>query len=387
MGTKMAPNYAILFMDYIERKILSTCQTTPLVWWRYIDDIFFIWSRTRKELSSFQRFLNEFHPTIKFTFETSETSIDFLDTTIVKNEDSTLYSKIYNKPTNAFLYLHCQSCHPKHQKENIPFAQALRIRKICTKDLDFENEAIRLISRFLLRGYPEALLIKAINRARDTNREELLKKSATPKNHDLISFVIPNNPHNPPIGQIINKYSHILNNNPETDGIAKSRILITFTKPKSIRNILVKSDIRNTERENTGSRPCGKQCRICTFVKTSSTFSSTKNKRTFKITSLITCQTTCLIYLIQCKKCNKQYVGQTSNSLNTRMRAHLFDITHADENKPVSAHFASNNHNINDVTITGIATAPSDVNKRLRCEESWITILQMKSLWGLNLIS
>ena len=43
IGTKFAPPYAILFMGYLEDKILNSLVEKPLVWWRYIDDIFMIW--------------------------------------------------------------------------------------------------------------------------------------------------------------------------------------------------------------------------------------------------------------------------------------------------------------------------------------------------------
>ena len=42
IGTKFAPPYAILFMGYLEDKILNSFVEKPLVWWRYIDDIFMI---------------------------------------------------------------------------------------------------------------------------------------------------------------------------------------------------------------------------------------------------------------------------------------------------------------------------------------------------------
>ena len=43
MGTKCAPSYAIIFMSKLESEFLATRQLEPLVWWRYIDDIFMIW--------------------------------------------------------------------------------------------------------------------------------------------------------------------------------------------------------------------------------------------------------------------------------------------------------------------------------------------------------
>ena len=40
IGTKFAPPYACIFMDQIETKFLRTQNFQPMVWFRYIDDIF-----------------------------------------------------------------------------------------------------------------------------------------------------------------------------------------------------------------------------------------------------------------------------------------------------------------------------------------------------------
>ena len=39
---KFAPTYAITFMDKLERDFLKSQELTPLLWYRYIDDVFFI---------------------------------------------------------------------------------------------------------------------------------------------------------------------------------------------------------------------------------------------------------------------------------------------------------------------------------------------------------
>ena len=43
IGTKFAPPYAISFMADLEQKILNAFEEKPMISWRYIDDIFFIW--------------------------------------------------------------------------------------------------------------------------------------------------------------------------------------------------------------------------------------------------------------------------------------------------------------------------------------------------------
>ena len=78
IGTKFAPPYACLFIDKIETAFLETQELQPLVWFRYMDDIFFIWTHGEQELQAFLRSLNEFHTDIKFTYESSKESIAFL---------------------------------------------------------------------------------------------------------------------------------------------------------------------------------------------------------------------------------------------------------------------------------------------------------------------
>ena len=53
IGTKFAPPYACLFMDKFETSFLETQQLQPLVWFRYIDDIFFIWTHGEEEVKNF----------------------------------------------------------------------------------------------------------------------------------------------------------------------------------------------------------------------------------------------------------------------------------------------------------------------------------------------
>ena len=72
IGTKFAPPYACLFMDKIETAFLETQELQPLAWFRYIDDICFIWTHGEQELQTTSRSLNEFHTDIKFIYESSK---------------------------------------------------------------------------------------------------------------------------------------------------------------------------------------------------------------------------------------------------------------------------------------------------------------------------
>ena len=54
----------LFFMADIKEKMLDTFEKKPLIWWRYIDDIFFIWEHDEESLEIFIGQINMFHPTI-----------------------------------------------------------------------------------------------------------------------------------------------------------------------------------------------------------------------------------------------------------------------------------------------------------------------------------
>ena len=51
MGTALAPTYANLFMDRFETRALKGWDKQPLLWLRFIDDIFMIWNHGQEELN------------------------------------------------------------------------------------------------------------------------------------------------------------------------------------------------------------------------------------------------------------------------------------------------------------------------------------------------
>ena len=79
IGTKFAPPYAFIFMDQVETEFLKTQEHKPLVCFRYIDDVFFIWTQGKEMHSLFLEDLNTFHPNIKFSHEVNKESIRFFD--------------------------------------------------------------------------------------------------------------------------------------------------------------------------------------------------------------------------------------------------------------------------------------------------------------------
>ena len=70
-------------MDKVETDILESQKVNPMVWFRYIDDIFFIWTYGDLGLQRFLQELKKTHPNLKFTHESSKEKISFLDLSVV----------------------------------------------------------------------------------------------------------------------------------------------------------------------------------------------------------------------------------------------------------------------------------------------------------------
>ena len=158
IGTKFAPAYANLFMIQLEERLLDASADKPLVWMRFIDDVFFIWMHGEEKLKSFINLLNSSHETIKFTREQSRDSISFLDVKVTVGEGGVLSTDLFCKPTDTHKYLHKKSCHPWHTKKAIPYGQALRLRRICSEDRQFQDRVGELAGWLKDRGYKESLV-------------------------------------------------------------------------------------------------------------------------------------------------------------------------------------------------------------------------------------
>ena len=77
MGTRMAPNYAIIFMHSVKQEIIKNSKLKLRIWHHFIDDVFIIWTYGKDKLEDFLKYINGVHETIKFTAEYSTTEVAF----------------------------------------------------------------------------------------------------------------------------------------------------------------------------------------------------------------------------------------------------------------------------------------------------------------------
>ncbi|CAF4298322.1 unnamed protein product, partial [Adineta steineri] len=107
MGNPLAPIIADLWMQKMEDKLNRFSTNKPLIWLRYVDDIFCIFTIPKIKIDDFHSRINKWHPNLRFTLEVESNisySISFLDVLVTHNEDK-LVTSLYRKPTHTGLYM------------------------------------------------------------------------------------------------------------------------------------------------------------------------------------------------------------------------------------------------------------------------------------------
>ena len=178
MGTKIGPNYACLFVGYVERKMFEEYQgRKPALYKRYIDDVLGASSDTRQVLENFIHFCSTYHPALKYTFEISEASVPLLDLCVSISNNRVATTIHYKAKTLTTTSSILPPMHPTHCRNAIPFSQFLRLRRICSDDGDYDIKSAEMASFFEYRGYPRSLIAKRWQRAKEISRESAIRKS------------------------------------------------------------------------------------------------------------------------------------------------------------------------------------------------------------------
>ena len=162
-----------------------------------------VWTHGEDKLNNFITYLNNIHPTIKFTSEHSTTSIPFLDVNI-QLANTRIETDLFCKPTVKHQYLLHSSSHPFHTKRSIPYSLALRLRRICSTETSFDNRATELKNYLTKRRYKDNFVKEQIRRAKRISRNEALQEH-TPddtKKTNRDPFIITHSPALPNIHKI-----------------------------------------------------------------------------------------------------------------------------------------------------------------------------------------
>lgn len=374
MGKRFAPSLANIYLLDFDTKAMNGYKTKPLIFFRYLDDIFLLWPGDVASLIEYEKYLNSLIPDINIKLEYSHEKISFLDV-LVYIEEGKLKTKTFFKETDKHLLLHTGSFHPKHVFEGLVKSQLLRFKRL-SSTRDNYNQSSKILFKVLSnRGYNQSKL-------RHMQHEIWFQQES---NREKTPNILPIITDHGEFGNLIsNKYKNLIAN---SNCFSNYKIVKAHKTGKTLKNILVRSNIVNNENNpRHGYRTCGKlNCFTCKYHATDSkTFSSSKNNKIFNIRDSIYCNSTNIIYLITCTKCQTQYVGETERSLRDRMTDHRSKVKNK-QNTPIGIHFNLPGHSILNIKINPIEIVKSN-NKatRLTREKFWQEKLETCYPSGIN---
>lgn len=390
MGTKMAPTYANLTLGYLENKLYDSMNDNPSMrtyvekqWKRYLDDAYITWDNDFGDITSFAAKLNDLHPKITFTQEVDKEKIAFLDIKLIRRGNG-IITDIYHKTTDTFNYLPFKSCHPRHIKQNIPFTLARRIRMLCEDEETRKIRYTELAERMISKGFPSSVINKGIEKAEALTDDEI----NTPKNKDTddgIVAVSTHNPNNPSLEYIVKRNLNLLESSPRMGNIIrKKRVIFAKRQPPNLKGLLCRAAFASGQQTFTVSK-CGKNCETCKLIEDNNSTSITTTGKIFHVKCNMNCNTKNVIYLITCKGCKGQYVGETGNELKTRMTVHRQQIRDRKTRKlAVSEHIATCGGGKFSVFPLYKLRSEDTVERRIK-EEQFITMLKPVLNAGNNL--
>jgi hypothetical protein len=308
-------------------------------------------------------------------------SVTYLDLTIFEHEGQ-WHSKIYCKPTDVHAYLHPSSGHDAKVYRNIPFAVAGRLRRACSRLIDFHEEAKEYTDvHFARRDYPRSLLLEAFKQAENQSRAELLAPRPNRRPQKAMPFIFPYAAKSK-ADLAVKRNFKTLAADPTTAEVFTAPQMVCYRRGRTIKDVLVKADLQ-AYHEVAGCHKCTNS--LCPFhevLEETKEVVSLTNNSCWPIVNHITCETPHVIYLITCVKCWRQGVGESENG-QERLKAYIAaanrtTIPRVRAGCSIEQHFEDPDHSLEDLRISLIyavkgRSIPGIVKAvRTRFENLWI---------------
>jgi len=151
---------------------------------------------------------------------------------------------------------------------------------------------------------------------------------------------------------------------------------------------------QTNERANKNEKCTNGRCITCSYIDTEHTFvESTITKNKFSIicaseNEILNCNSTNVVYVIACNKCNVQYVGETSQKLKERFLQHQRNVKNRVPGFMYD-HFCGADHSYEDMKVKIIEQVKGETKSEikanlLKSENFWIRMLITAYPFGFN---
>ena len=203
MGKAWAPAVASIYLDEWETSAFNTTGVKPLLYFRYIDDIFSV-LKNRNDADVLIECLQNSDPNIRVSEFTIANIVHFLDLNILIDQGRLLTS-VYSKPSHLRVLLHFDSAHSHSLKFNVVISQLIRFYKL-NSDLVSAGEQMYIFIQLMIqfRNLPRHTARLIWNRFLTW-----LRNINSPKNFNRylpISLYVPNNTYTRPFKMLLRNF-------------------------------------------------------------------------------------------------------------------------------------------------------------------------------------
>ena len=344
MGKEVASPYACLTVGFLEETILfptllparyghTLAATIIEQYYRFVDDGITALPKI-VDPEQFKETLNMMHPSIQFTITQPTTTTlnneqmdwtTFLSLKIYNNTAGKIITDIHYKETNTHDYLHYDSHHPSHVKNNIPYCLAKTIIVSTSDEAMMEKNLTDLAQWLKNCGYPAKIIQRGIHNAQ-------LQGPAPPPQQKVTIPFISTYTSNLDSSNIVDVARNLVANsrNPRVQQVFADVDFIHARRqpPNILARITNAPFITGERRIENGIFHCNKStCKICKlYLQKCKTF--TTNKGTWTVKCYADCNSLNAIYYQVCNFCkNVTNTGKTDN-LRNRTNNHISGSRH-----------------------------------------------------------
>ena len=383
IGPKFMPFYTDLAMVKYDNLVIKYCKDLDIKlikYLRYRDDMNLkIEGENEEQLKLKMNVLIKKLETvsirIKFKMEFGGKNNNFLD---VKEKiiDNKIELDLYSKPTNTYSFLLKGSFHPNITWGSVPNGVGHRLRTICDDKYLLKNLLNHTVY-LMNRGYEMNEISKKFIKYLNISKEEILKNNQNKyfmkfskyinykeknfkqrtinKNNNILLLKNKENDKKinddainpiwityiwdsrlPDIKKIIKKHYYLLGENEELKKLyplnifrfgykVNEKLVVKLHPNKQIKQ---NGDMCRYEKKEKGNKCCrNKNCKSCNEIYDGKDeYSSKQYGFRFKIKYNYNCNSSGVIYCVECIECGEQYIGSTMVNVKKRMNGHRHDI-------------------------------------------------------------
>ena len=324
------------------------------LWKRFIDDCTGIFLGSIEQFNDFfsllQKAFNEYD--LELTCETDThiftnssiiakdyKSVAFLDIEIFR-VDGSIHTKEHRKQTASKKFVSRKSAHPKYTFPGIVKSQMIRLRRLCSRNADYQDALLQLKERCLNSGYCPDMVNAILEKSNDIRRTFVKSTPIDNSNNPLSVKLIclSGTAYEKDFSNFANRMNTLL---------CKSELSVQIVKSTYV--TLGQLLFNNNDREILDRTCDNVKCIVCKNDIRSPTdcIVSTVNGRSYPVDTNINCKNGG-IYMVQ-GACKAQYVGKTVD-FGKRIGEHLNTC----KSSAVYCHKQSCSvcHNVNDFQVS-----------------------------------